>query len=193
MSDAVVPQPAEPSASRRALRQRLVRPCRRQRPVLFVPPLEADDGRRHRDRAVLPAGDTGAASRRAEPVRPGAAAIDEFADLAAMDRRRPEPVPARHRRTGPRRVFRHPLRPAHFAHGRPARRPVLRHARHHARPDRRLCRRRGRRTDHANCRRAAHLPRHPDRAAGQRRRQVGVRQPARRHEHAGRSGVRDRL
>ena len=51
----------------------------------------------------------------AESVRSGAAATDEFADLAAVDRRRPEPVPARHRRTGPRRVFRHSLRPAHFA------------------------------------------------------------------------------
>ena len=105
------------------------------------------------------------AARGAEPVRSGAAATDEFAHLAAVDRRRPEPVPARHRRTGPRRVLRHPLWLAHFARGRRARRAVRRRARHRARPDRRLCRRRRRQPDHAHRRRAAHLPGHPDRAA----------------------------
>ena len=55
--------------------------------------------------------------------------------------------------------------------------------------DRGLCRRRRRQPDHAHRRRAAHLPRHPDRAAGQRRRQVRVRQPARRQQHAAGAGV----
>ena len=62
-----------------------------------------------------------------------------------------------------------------------------------ARADRRLCRRRGRWPDHAHRRRATHLPGHPDRAADQRRRQIGVRQSARRHEYAGGAGARDRI
>ena len=73
-----------------------------------------------------------------------------------------------------------------------SRRGVFRSARHRARPDRRLFRRRDRRPDHAHRRRAAHLPRHPDRAAGQRGRQIAVRQPAGCHEHACRAGARDR-
>ena len=112
---------------------------------------------------------------------------------AAVDSGRPEPVPARHRRTGPRCVFRHSLWPAHFPDRRRARRGARRHARHHAWADRRLCRRRGRWPDHAHRRRAADLPRHPDRASDQWRGQVGDRQPARCHEHAGRAGIRDRL
>ena len=81
----------------------------------------------------------------AKSVRPGAAPADQFAHLAALDRRRPEPVPARHRRAGPRRAVRDPLRPAHLAARRRARRGLLRRARHRARADRRLCRRRRRR------------------------------------------------
>jgi peptide/nickel transport system permease protein len=37
------------------------------------------------------------------------------------------------------------------------------------------------------------FPRHPDRAAHQWRRQVGIRQSARRHEHAGGAGAGDRI
>ena len=143
--------------------------------------------------SVLPAGDLRLRARGPEPVRSGAASIDEFAHLAAVDRRRSKPVPARHRRTGPRRVFRHSLWPADFARGRRARRHLRRHARHHARADRGLCRWRGRWPDHAYRRRAAHLPGHPDRAARQRRRQIGVRQPDGRDEHAGGAGDCDRI
>ena len=122
------------AAHRMQRRHELAAPRARQRHLPFLHPLADDDDRRRRDGAVLPAGDLRAAAGGAEPVRSGPAAADELAHLAAVDRRRPEPVPARHRRAGPRRAFRHSLRPAHFAHRRRARHAARRHDRHYARP-----------------------------------------------------------
>ena len=58
-------RPAIAEASAQAPRRRgLVQARARQRPVLFVPPLQADDGRGRRDAAVLPARDLRAAACR---------------------------------------------------------------------------------------------------------------------------------
>jgi len=54
--------------------------------------------------AVFPAGDPCAAARGAEPVRPGAAAADELAHFAAVDRRWQSPFLLGTGRTGPRRI-----------------------------------------------------------------------------------------
>src|SRR4029079_8678996 len=110
----------------------------RKRPAVFVPPLEDDDGGGRDHAAVLSARDLRFRARGPKSVRSGAASTAEFAHLAAVDRRWSKPVPARHRRTGPRRVFRHPLWLAHLARGRRTRRAVLRDARHPPRAHRRL-------------------------------------------------------
>ena len=138
--------------------------------------------------------DLRAAARGAEPVRSGAASTDEFADRAAVDRRRPEPVPARHRRTGPRRAcppfstacaFR--SRSACSASSSPARSASLLGL---------IAGYVGGAVDGLIMRIAdvqLTFPADPDRAAGQRRRQIACsasRLDA--DEHAGGAGVRDR-
>ena len=92
--------------------------------------------------AVLRCARPGAAARAAQPVRPGAARADEQPSCrrsGAPDGQMP--VPARHRRPGPRRALGHPLRRAHLAAGRLRSACCSRRARHRARADRRLSRR----------------------------------------------------
>ena len=131
------------------------------------------------DAAVLPAGALRAACsrRRTRSIRRSSQLMNSrISPLWTAGR--PEPVPARHRRPGPRRVFRHSLRLADFARSSACSASSFSGA---------LGITLGLiagyvggavdGADHAHRRRAAHLPRDPDRAAGQRRRQVGVRQP----------------
>jgi len=65
--------------------QRLVTARVRERHLLFVHPLQADDGGGRDHAVVLPARDLCLPARGPEPVRSGAASVDEFADLAAVD------------------------------------------------------------------------------------------------------------
>ena len=100
--------------------------------------------------------------------------LGDSLSAAALGRGRQGGVPAGHRRPGPRRAVGDHVRRARLAAGRPRVGRVRARARRVARPRRRLRRRQDRRVHHARRRRAALVPRDPDRAPDRRRGRVAL-------------------